>query len=1185
MNRAIKVFLPGLLICAAVSSAAAEENKISQAADKAAAQLLGSMKDCFTDLTNIQAMTPQQKVDYILKTAETRVKEQTEKTAKEALQKKLEDYAEKVLTARAVKDIAIPQMLTAIETGIPYPAAEMERKVAETAGKQMKALTTGIEGAKITWEVMRKTRDEGPLEGFKELSATIYDKVAEAYIPGYSWIKLGAELTKALVSYVMGYATETAKMAMFSVMYPEYAGDPAAFGKWLIKTSEREIGLDVARRWDEEGVEFAQYLWEGKGTDSGAVQMRERLRAFLFEMRRDIDAKTKKQREAQKAMEDRLQKAYDDMNNSKAALRDATRQAMAAAEEKLKKIEEFKGTYLGYSAIEERAQEVADENKTLEVSARASYFNFGLKLEDMKEEIRGKYFNAPWTDTGSPDVQTYYDRVDAEWENVKKNYDGEAKQFHSTYGSRSDGLSNRTLSLFGSDTAKYQQLSQDEYTAITAQVKSYIAFLDAESKATERPLAAEVNRIANVLRGLADEGSLLRLFGDVVQAPDSPGYAGTGTLDFPKNALPEPRLRQGQAGYFDLYKNTLNDRAYSIAIEAAPVKYKIEDFDYVLRYMARSPEIKLALQENLADIAAVEARISQAELPLHIRNTYLYPEAGLKAEEVGYDQLFRATALSGAKSQNKSMTAELAKAVALGDTLKAKRERWQADLESMQADIARLKKQAGLLAKGETAIAEAAAGLSKKRTGDYTEYCAPQAPKDYFVFNGVKEPSCRQLLTTSSALMNQGEAQTAKSGFVNAVRASGVFALDTQYNLGLEAFVTAMQEDYFKDAYFPKNYIFIPFEKKCCFYTADYFTEEAAKMKSIKIESDDSAEGALFRGRLITKLYKSAAYDHIGVWGEDLPKADAARFLTLTAGAFDSTVKQSIHEFCAAIDTLKEDYTAYLLKQASDAVYDKEANALSIKIREAETEANNKLDTASWEKVAAFETEVLAFETKYKAADISAGMKANLAVNVDSMKSRIATAKQNTKLVITDKPVVPSGPPGSPSRPVDQPGIPVKPVDQPSGPVVPPAKPVDKPARPENPPAIPATPDPNIGAIKMMYADFIRAYESKNESQVLRYISPNWDAGDGTGISELSGYLRNIFTVFNEVRCTNTDLRVIKKTEGVYKATYNMVITGRIFDQNIKHEEKSSVEEEVTLNERGKPVISKTIKGNFWSFE
>jgi len=127
--------------------------------------------------------------------------------------------------------------------------------------------------------------------------------------------------------------------------------------------------------------------------------------------------------------------------------------------------------------------------------------------------------------------------------------------------------------------------------------------------------------------------------------------------------------------------------------------------------------------------------------------------------------------------------------------------------------------------------------------------------------------------------------------------------------------------------------------------------------------------------------------------------------------------------------------------------------------------------------------------------------------------------------------------------------------------------------------------DPNIGAIETMYADFKRAYESKNESQVLRFISPDWDAGDGTSMSDLSGYLRNIFTVFNEVRCGITGLRVVKRSDGVYKVTYNMAITGRIFDQNIKHEEKSSVEEQVTINGSGKPVISKTMKGNFWYFE
>ncbi|OGR66821.1 MAG: hypothetical protein A2X30_12100 [Elusimicrobia bacterium GWB2_63_16] len=135
------------------------------------------------------------------------------------------------------------------------------------------------------------------------------------------------------------------------------------------------------------------------------------------------------------------------------------------------------------------------------------------------------------------------------------------------------------------------------------------------------------------------------------------------------------------------------------------------------------------------------------------------------------------------------------------------------------------------------------------------------------------------------------------------------------------------------------------------------------------------------------------------------------------------------------------------------------------------------------------------------------------------------------------------------------------------------------------PPLVPPVTDPATEAVGAMYSDFRAAYEARNESRVLKFISPDWDAGDGTTMSELSGYLRNIFTVFNEVRCSIIGLRVTKKSEGTYKAVYTMVITGRIFDQNIRHEERSTVEEEVVLTDRGNPVIAKTIKGNFWEFK
>lgn len=119
-------------------------------------------------------------------------------------------------------------------------------------------------------------------------------------------------------------------------------------------------------------------------------------------------------------------------------------------------------------------------------------------------------------------------------------------------------------------------------------------------------------------------------------------------------------------------------------------------------------------------------------------------------------------------------------------------------------------------------------------------------------------------------------------------------------------------------------------------------------------------------------------------------------------------------------------------------------------------------------------------------------------------------------------------------------------------------------------------------AAKALYDQFKQAYESRNESKVMSLISDAWKSNDSTTLADLEEHLHNSFTVFDEIRYAISGLKVDKIGERRFKATYDLVITGRIFENNIKHEEKSSVGEEVTVDERGKAKITRTLEGRFW---
>lgn len=113
------------------------------------------------------------------------------------------------------------------------------------------------------------------------------------------------------------------------------------------------------------------------------------------------------------------------------------------------------------------------------------------------------------------------------------------------------------------------------------------------------------------------------------------------------------------------------------------------------------------------------------------------------------------------------------------------------------------------------------------------------------------------------------------------------------------------------------------------------------------------------------------------------------------------------------------------------------------------------------------------------------------------------------------------------------------------------------------------------------YDQFKQAYESRNESAVMAMIGDEWESGDGTTLDDLQGYLHNSFTVFDQITYQISNPKY-SWNGSAYGVSYDVTITGRNFRHNLKHEEKSSVNEEVSLDSHGKPRISRTLNGRFW---
>lgn len=119
--------------------------------------------------------------------------------------------------------------------------------------------------------------------------------------------------------------------------------------------------------------------------------------------------------------------------------------------------------------------------------------------------------------------------------------------------------------------------------------------------------------------------------------------------------------------------------------------------------------------------------------------------------------------------------------------------------------------------------------------------------------------------------------------------------------------------------------------------------------------------------------------------------------------------------------------------------------------------------------------------------------------------------------------------------------------------------------------------------IAEFYREFRTAYEGRNDSQLISFLGDDWEAGDGTTLADLQGYLRNSFSVFDEIRYTQANLQFFPSPQGVWRVSYDLTITGRIYAENMTHEEKSTVAEELAFDPRGRLRIVRTIGGRFWS--
>ncbi|MBI5189065.1 MAG: hypothetical protein HZA22_00110 [Nitrospirae bacterium] len=127
--------------------------------------------------------------------------------------------------------------------------------------------------------------------------------------------------------------------------------------------------------------------------------------------------------------------------------------------------------------------------------------------------------------------------------------------------------------------------------------------------------------------------------------------------------------------------------------------------------------------------------------------------------------------------------------------------------------------------------------------------------------------------------------------------------------------------------------------------------------------------------------------------------------------------------------------------------------------------------------------------------------------------------------------------------------------------------------------------DLNMEKVRDLYDGFREAYESRDGSRVMSFIGDEWEAGDGTTLSDLERNLSGTFGMFDEVRFTISGLNTQTMPDGGYVVNYDVTIRSRSYENDITREEKSSVSEKVEVGPDGRARITKTLTGRFWYVE
>lgn len=105
-------------------------------------------------------------------------------------------------------------------------------------------------------------------------------------------------------------------------------------------------------------------------------------------------------------------------------------------------------------------------------------------------------------------------------------------------------------------------------------------------------------------------------------------------------------------------------------------------------------------------------------------------------------------------------------------------------------------------------------------------------------------------------------------------------------------------------------------------------------------------------------------------------------------------------------------------------------------------------------------------------------------------------------------------------------------------------------------------------AVRKLYQEFAAAYQARNLTALLRFLSPDWMSDDGSDVRDLETTLGNSFRVFDSLAFAISGLSIQQSGNG-FQASYTVKVTGRIRRLQKDHAETASVTDFLEMTSQG----------------